>query len=495
MRNFIILLLFAQSVFAQTELKPFSELSGTQDYFYQSYKTDYGFIYGVPIPAYDANYRYRLYKLNEDGKMMDSLYIGNDSIRYTGYLHRQNNKNYFIAAEYKMNLIGNLTNFFANVHRVLFEIDDNMKISSFNRYEKLPFGFSKSIYRFTLGIGSFHAESAHVQKDTLQLVQYFLAMDSLGTTIATQNTHFEQLGLGANKSYKNTKLLATQGVYSSFITDDYFYIFGELNFKYFPPNQPYNAGLMGRFDKTGKLLQTADIDSDGSGAMGDGVVGVHHNNKIYCAYSKITGVNNEVVRLASFDRKDMNFKLEKRTRVKTYDMIPRGSNPFAFADNGDIYFLTQKSDTVGISKHSKDLDFIWEKKYKLPQHTPISIKMTKDGGILLECTEAFTIDKRRVKLYKLNADGNIISTTNLGNITSSKNLFYPNPFQSQLTLHEAIEGASEVQLYDMSGRVVGIFPIHNTTIEINEQLPKGAYIAQLKDVKGSILGMQTIIKQ
>jgi hypothetical protein len=47
----------------------------------------------------------------------------------------------------------------------------------------------------------------------------------------------------------------------------------------------------------------------------------------------------------------------------------------------------------------------------------------------------------------------------------------------------------------MSGRIVGIFPVHNTTIEINEQLPKGAYIAQLKDTKGSVLGTQIIVKQ
>jgi hypothetical protein len=491
MRNIIIFLLFVQSVFAQTELTPFSELSGTQDNFFQSYKTDYGFIYGVP--TYDPEYKYRLYKLSEEGKILDSLYIGNDSVAYSGFLYRQGNKNYFIAGEFQMKLATNNA-ILDNIYRVLFEIDDNLKVTSQTKYDKLPFGISNNIYRFTRGIGSFHPDAVRIQNDTLQMVQYFFTVDS-ALNVVSQNTHFEQLGLGANKFYKNTKLLAAQSLYNSFITNHYFYTFGEHNFAYFPPNQPYNAGLMGRFDKTGKLLQTADIDSDGSGAMGEGVVGVHHNNKIYCAYSKITGVNNKLARLASFDRKDMDFKLEKRTRVKTYDMIPRGSNPFAFADNGDIYFLAQKDDTVGISKHSKDLDFIWEKKYKLPQHAPISIKMTKDGGILLECTEAFAVGKRRIKLYKFNADGNIISTTNLGTLSVAQNLFYPNPFQHTLTLNALTEQAAKVAIYDITGRSVGIFALDANQIHIGDALQNGVYIAQVIDIQGKIIGVQRVVKQ
>jgi Secretion system C-terminal sorting domain len=491
---FLFLFLFSEwFLTAQIALTPFSDLSGTKDRAFHSYKTDNGFIYSVPTN--NPKFQNRLYKLNEEGKILDSLYIGNDSVAYTLYLHRQNNKNYIIAAEYPMYL-NDKAAILANIYRVLFEIDDNLKITSYKKYNKLPFGFSRRVSRYTEGIACYHSESARIEKDTLQFVQFSLNVDSTGTIIMEQQTYYEELGLGTNDFYKSTKLLATQNVYNTAITKDYFYVFGEINPKFFPPNEPYNAGLMGRFDKTGKLLQNATTDIYNSGAMGDGLVGVIENGKIYCAYSQLFSPIINVERLATFDRRDMNFKVEKKTQVKTMGMIPRGSNPFAFSTNGDIYFLAQKEDTIGITKHSKDLDFIWEKKYKLPQHYGISLKTTKDGGLILECTEFTAPGISNVRLYKINAEGLVTSSTNLGEISDSKPLLYPNPFEDNLKVAFLSPTAFNYFLTDITGRIVKKESVIATNFYeiLTQDLAKGIYILNLKTSDGGVFSKK-IVKQ
>jgi hypothetical protein len=300
--------------------------------------------------------------------------------------------------------------------------------------------------------------------------------------------------LGTNDFYKSTKLLATQNVYNTAITKDYFYVFGEINPKFFSPNEPYNAGLMGRFDKTGKLLQNATTDIYNSGAMGDGLVGVIENDKIYCAYSQL--LNSGANRLATFDRRDLNFKVEKKTQVKTIGMTPRGSNPFAFTPNGDIYFLAQKEDTIGITKHGKDLDFIWEKKYKLPQHYGISLKTTKDGGLILECTEFTAPGISNVRLYKINAEGLVTSSTNLGEVSDSKPLLYPNPFEDNLKVAFLSPTAFDYFLSDITGRILKQESVIATNFhEIPTQdLDKGIYILNLKTSDGGVFSKK-VVKQ
>jgi hypothetical protein len=491
---FFFLLALSQIATAQEKLTPFSELSGIPDAYFQSVQISDGYLYVVP--TYNPTYQLRFFKLNEEGKIVDSLVINNDSTLYTGHLYRQNGVNYFVAMSYPMPF----DNFFissSNTQREVFKISDDLKIVSHKKIGKLPNQYASNAATTTLGVSVFQSEGVFVQKDTLFLMQSYFIMDSIGVWPKSRGVRYEQIGIGTNSFWNQKEMPILQGnFYGSFITDKYLYSFGELDTKMFPSGIPYNAGLMGKFDKTGKLLLPAEIDKEGSGVLGDGLMGTLHNNNIYCAYSG--RFKNEVCeeRIATIDRRDLNFNMIKRATVSHCNAKPSGNNPFAFAPNGDIYFQCALGAQVGIYKYNSNLDLLWGKLYDLPYHAPLSIKITKDNGILVECSELVpATGKTYVKLYKLNADGNVTSTINLGNITSSKNLFYPNPFQSQLTLHEAIEGASEVQLYDMSGRVIGIFSIHNTTIEINEQLPKGVYIAQLKDIKGSILGMQTIVKQ
>ena len=83
----ILSLVACQVAFAQTNLSTFSELSGVPDILFQSIQIPDGYIYAVP--ARDPVYRFRFFKINENGKIIDSLVLGNDTIRYSGYLERQ----------------------------------------------------------------------------------------------------------------------------------------------------------------------------------------------------------------------------------------------------------------------------------------------------------------------------------------------------------------------------------------------------------------------
>ena len=170
-----------------------------------------------------------------------------------------------------------------------------------------------------------------------------------------------------------------------------------------------------------------------------------------------------------------------------------------FDANKNIYLQTKgyknNEDYAKIFKYDAKLTLKWEKRIE-GKLTPIQIIATSDNGILAACIELGSdFSQNTLRLYKLNADGDITAVTTLGTINTPKNLFYPNPFQSQLTLKENIEGASEVQLFDINGRIVGIFTLNNNVIEVNSDLPKGTYIAQIKDEKGKILERQIIVKQ
>ncbi len=492
---FLFLLAISQiTVMAQSNLTPFSELSGVPDILFQSIQIPDGYIYAVP--ARDPVYRFRFFKINENGKITDSLVLGNDTIRYSGYLERQDGKNYFVATGYPAPF-DNYLLASSKIQREIFEISNDLKIVSQKKIGKLPNKYATSSSITTLGIKVHKSDAIFVQKDTLFLLQYYFIMDSIGSFPQSKGVRYEQIGIGAEKFWNVKELNAVQGfLYNSFITNDFIYTFGELNTQMFPSNIPYNAGLMGKFDRAGKLLLPAEIDKEGSGTLGDGLTGVSHSDKIYCAYSGRFKNNVCDDRIATIDIRDSNFKMIKRATVSHCKVIPSGSNPFAFATNGDIYFQGSLGAQVGIYKYNSNLDLLWGKLYDLPSHAPISLKVTKDSGLLVECSERVpSTSNTYIKLYKLNSDGDITAITTLSTVNTPKNLFYPNPFQSQLSLQESIEGASEVQLSDINGRIVGIFLLNKNSIEVSSDLPKGVYIAQIKDEKGKILGQQMIVKQ
>ncbi len=494
---FLFILAMSQiTVVAQSNTPQFSELSGKGSFDFVSIEVADGY-----VCCLREKLENKLYKIDKKGKIVHqkSLNFGN-YVRY-GSIVSNGAKVYFHGDRYDTFDGVNINAFYQSGRKTVFEIKDDFSFGKENIYNTVPKGAGNMSGLQTGFIDIMYQNSAYFYDDTLFMVRFYMLYDTLtGKPTFQRGLQLEKTHL--NSTYAIAKSLgATFGAYYCAITTPKnIYAYGEMG-KVTDGQILINGGPVGKFDRNGELLKTSSFDNLYSGYFATGSVGQYHNAKLYSSYirSPFGSTTDCKGEGTAIDIRDEDFNLEKVITVPDCYVIPSGSRPFAFDANKNIYLQTKgyknNEDYAKIFKYDAKLTLKWEKRIE-GKLTPIQIIATSDNGILAACIELGSdFSQNTLRLYKLNADGDITAVTTLGTINTPKNLFYPNPFQSQLTLKENIEGASEVQLFDINGRIVGIFTLNNNVIEVNSDLPKGTYIAQIKDEKGKILERQIIVKK
>jgi hypothetical protein len=469
---FFFLLALSQIATAQEKLTPFSELSGKKSYLQLNAARVGNNFWVQGIYPNGNSSETLLFKLNQSGKIMASLVTAfNGQIFASGEILHKGNRSYQLGYVWQGQKAGNI---FPNPPmRAMIVLDSNLTVLDTLKYDIVPpFGYSS----FDEGNG--------LIGDTIISVREYGRYDAVtGSPIAGRPKQIEKLGIkgeiyGANDISDKVSYFT-----DAVVTQNRVFVFAYISAE----GNNTNIQPVGEFDFNGKFVKAHVFDAgDSTGKHGN--LADIHKNMIYHTHDGF------------LDKRNDKFQLQKRIKLTddfSKNIVEQSYDCFAFDQQDNVFYLhlNQNSPSCTIYKVDANHNLQWSNKIE-NQGAPRFILETNDGGCIIGLLKLTDFSNGIVQLFKLNSAGNIVSSDDYYiPLDLAKNLFYPNPFQSQLTLHEAIEGASEVQLYDMSGRIVGIFPVHNTTIEINEQLPKGAYIAQLKDVKGSTLGTQTIVKQ
>lgn len=493
----ILSFVICQIALGQTNFNTFSDLSGKGSVDFVAIEVADGFVCCLREKTEN-----KLYKIDKKGKIthQQSLNFGN-YIRY-GSIVSNGAKVYFHGDRYEPFDGVNINAFYQSGRKTVFEIKDDFSFGKENIYNTIPKGAGNMVGQQTGFIDIKYQNSAYFDKDTLFMVRFYSLFDTLtGTYIpGARGLQLEKTYLNSNYTYIKSLGANFGAYYCATTTPKNIYAYGEVG-KITNGQILINGAPVGKFDREGNLLSTYKLEGFESGNFATGSVGQYHDAKLYSTYIKnpfgsTTDCKGEGT---AIDIRDEDFKLEKIITVPDCYVIPSGSRPFAFSADKNIYLqtLSFKKDSryAKIFKYDANFNLKWEKEITGVLF-PIQIIATSDNGILAACIELGSDpSENTLRLYKLNADGNVTSITTLGNVSAAKNLFYPNPFQSQFSPQENIEGASEVTLYDISGRTVGVFALSNKVIEVNSDLPKGTYIAQIKDAKGKILGQQVMVKQ
>jgi hypothetical protein len=448
---------------AQPTLTQFSSLANREiDLSTNITKISNGFLIqgiGVSVPM--------LYKLSDSGVVLDSMVVSyGGKFFYSDEIIRRGNLNYQLGYIYS-----NVP--YTSPKRGLIIFDDNLKIIDTFQYNILPNNGFPNLNTSNTMIG-----------DTIISVREYSRYDSAGIPmIPSRVTQIERIGL-KGETYVTTNISDRVSIFTDAeVVKSRIFIFAYV------ASEASNINIqpVGEFLLDGTFVKTHPFNSNDPGGGPHGRIAILHKDMMYHAHD------------GSIDQRNNKFELVKRINLKNENSILSGVGTsykaFSFDNKDNLFYLhgNQGTLTSGVFKLNAKLEVVWEKNMGV-QGGILFVEKTNEGGCLVGYVQNQGNDIYTLRLYKLDDLGKVTAINDIS-LPTQKNLFYPNPFQSQLTLHETVEGASEVQLYDINGRIVGIFSIHNTTIEGNNQLPKGVYIAQLKDVKGSILGTQTIVKQ
>lgn len=155
-----------------------------------------------------------------------------------------------------------------------------------------------------------------------------------------------------------------------------------------------------------------------------------------------------------------------------------------------------------LAKFDGDLNRTWEKYYGGDaNYVMMGLIATNDGGCLMYGFKhdfETTPGKHLLYLLKVNEDGDIVTSTTL---PYQENLFsiYPNPFTEYLKIRlsdNLINVISTLDVYDVSGKLVLNEKIRSeeTKIEVQE-MATGTYFISLKDKRGRIIETKKVVKQ
>ena len=453
-------------IFGQSNLVQFSPLANRQTNLSTNItKISDGFLL-QGIVAAGSTYIPMLYKLNNSGALIDSMVVSyNGKFFYSDEIIRNGNLNYQLGYIYSDVP-------YISPKRGLVIFDDNLNIVDTFKYNILPKN----------GFPNFNTSNTLIG-DTIISVREYLLFDTAGVQLPDRVTQIERIGL-KGETYETTDI-SVRVKYSTdaAVLKNHIFVFGFVVAEL--PN--INIQPVGEFALDGTFIKAYPFNANDPVGAYHGRIAEEHKDFIYHAHD------------GSIDQRNHKFELVKRVKLKNESSILSGIGPsykaFTFDNKDNIFYLhgNQGTSIVSVFKLNTSLEVIWEKNIG-SQGGLLFVEKTNDGGCLVGCIQNQGNEVYTLLLYKINSNGDITAITTLGTVNTPKNLFYPNPFQSQLTLQENIEGASEVQLSDMSGRIVGIFPLNNDSIEVNSDLPKGIYVAQIKDEKGKILGLQKVVK-
>ncbi len=481
------------TVLSQAQLPEFSNLSSrtiSRRLQFNSLRVDDGILYFAPradnIPV--------LYKVDFNGAIVDSVYLVQDDYRITGILASNGDK-ILMAGEANKPFVS-YDQLFNDRRAALVILNSELEILDINLYDIVPYsaGWTRSI---TSGspISTFiqPAGGIGIVNDTVYITKQYTYFDTLTFLPNGFDRVIERMMIQGPALATISIAASTLDVYASVFTDNAIYVNGQSG----EPSGSLilDPAAVGEYDYAGNFIQKhllLDVPSLGFDPTFESV-GNRAGNRIYNSVVD-EGFFGAPCASAMLDIRNLDFQQLRLVKVPDCGMAPSGTKCVSISDNA-IYYLTRDGDfNLGLYKYDTTLNLIWRKIYDFSEpHYGIAINAMPDGGVILECV-IDDADQGIIKLYKVSALGDIISSTKLVADPKIPLSVYPNPFSAQLFIQGEIAQKAIVKIYDLAGNLLFSEPLAGQMIDCTE-LPAGAYSLCLFSQKnGALLHSQCIMK-
>jgi len=470
------------------QIQEFSDLSSSMTGLFNSVKTTEGIVYFI-----NDEERNKLVKIDFDGNIVQEQALPfEDSIYYNGHLLFAEENLYLVGHQ---RLFPNGTNDQAvwdSQMRSVLQFDDQLALSTIQTFPTVPFGGGEVVSFSGTSVGTYNLTSTALINGQLINVWPYVIFDTDDNfSILGKATLLEVLDLAEGNS-SSFQLFNTSINLGAIFQADHFWVLGETADTIFG-GTAFNPRPIAKYNYEGELLQTMDVDLQGSGGFSDGIIGKSHNDRIYLSYfGKFLDIPGCETNTSVIDIRDQNMNLITRKKLPDCELYTYGQHSFAFIDEESFYFVAPSLDDVfHLYKYDIDLNVIWTEQLELPNHIPMALKVRPDQGVILECLE-FNPPESKLKLYAFTADGTLVNTQSLVLNDRGAVAFGPNPTEDWIYPIEATTAIKEWRLYAVSGQLLATYRDASQGIDLSH-FPKGTYLLQSIDEKGPI-GVQKIAK-
>lgn len=484
-----LLFIFMLNSSAQ-QIQEFSELSSSMAGLFNSVRTTDGIVYFIN----DAE-RNKLVQINFDGEIvLEQALPFEDSIYYNGHLLFAEDELYLIGHQRLYPNGSNNQAVWDSQMRSVLQFDEELVVSSIQTFPTVPYGGGEIVVNSGSSVGTHNPFSTALINEQLVSIWPYVIFDTNDNiSVLGRDNLLEVIDL-EEESASTFFLPNTSLSFSSIFQSDHFWLLGETADTFLAGGAAFNQKPIAQYNYEGELLQTMDVDLQGSGGFSDGIVGKQHNNRIYLSYfGKFLDLPGCEENTAVVDIRDQEMNLLNRKKLPDCGLYTYGQNSFAFTDTESFYFVAPSlEDVFYLYKYDTDLNVIWTATLALPNHVPIGLKIRPDQGVILECLENNPTGNK-IKLYAFTADGSLVNTQSLVINDRGAVAFGPNPTEDWIYPIENITDQNEWRLYGVSGQLLATYRDADQGINLSH-LAKGTYFLQTIDEKGPV-GVQKIVKQ
>ncbi len=270
------------------------------------------------------------------------------------------------------------------------------------------------------------------------------------------------------------------------ITDSTFSIIG-VNI---PTSEQNYYSQVGLFDNNFKLLNSFNIKVENYGLMFP--CSFEKDNEFYYvsgSYKKYGEVRDLVVAKLNFEGNIHSFirigNIELREHAAELNSLSlKNEHLFLCGTSGYDQYLMNMPNKLLVAKFDTDLNLIWEK-YIGNKGTLLAMDSyaCSDGGVVLISSNINPAISNNIATYviKLNANGELNSTTSNEISIISDVVVYPNPGYSELSVRKAAQHKQlKFCLYNAAGVLVLEETLQNNVTSFNtESLPAGTYFYKI----------------
>jgi hypothetical protein len=490
-------------IFGQS-LPEFSVLSSRQlsQPFFISQRIDDGILYYLQTSA-DQGF---IYKIGPNGQLIDSLDLQIEGYSYSGVLTHYNGSNCLVGHRYLLTA-GSFDEISASLNRSIVYFDDDLNILNINIIEGAVPNVPPYLLGWTLSLQlnssalMMPVGGAACENGICWSVWDYNYYDTLNFLAVEKVRYFEKIDLnGTLLAQSNLDDNVGQVFNNAIFAEENMFVFGWLS-----DVLPFSPKSVGKYDLNGNFKEVYALDYDSSSdtdlAAINLATGEAQGASVFVAYHAISNSISDGCQgpSAVLEQRDGQFNLIKQTKVPACGEYPGGKNCFAFDNEGNVFYQTQTIDgRVGLHKYDAFLAHQWSQLFDFGIfHSPISLTETSDGGCVLECI-ASENNLYYLKLYKVDAEGNIVSKTTNSVLEERMSLF-PNPTTGGVTLRlgQPILQPVNLKIFDHQGRLLQMRDFSNlseTWVDLSAY-PSSLYILELKTEEGVLLGASKVVLQ
>jgi Secretion system C-terminal sorting domain len=470
MRNlfFTCLLVFTSALNAQMP-PDFSLLSGSEMYVTQAVKAGSSYIVSL-WDKHDNKFRCRLFKISESGQLVDSLNVTSGTYNHRVWPFEAQNKLFIGGSKNNATIYGTQQTYVAEIDTNLNIIKESAGHSLFPSHgfiiDQQGDGFLlSSAHGFNVLQDTFYAVASYFVTDTPQVI--------FGRKVIYTKSHFDGTLFEKKEIPCDLK--------HAFFVDNQLHILGSSG------PFPYAFGL---FNHKGDYRKGYNFDQFYSGEFPSGAVGGYSGGRYYFSYlandATLSGCPDRTV---TIDVRDAStFQKIHRFKIDQCDYVASGALPYAFAANGDIFFQAahQTQEKFMVKRFDANFQEIWSREYLFDGIFifPSQIIATHDGGALLVCYQR-TDGIDRVRIFKISADGDILSHTYLpgsSDVTHGDPIFAPNPTSGVTKYIGKAQSELKASIYNTSGYLIGEQNLNQSGLDLST-FPNGMYLITLTDSK------------